>query len=348
MALKTIVQTLAGSILCVAGLFADTPLQTINQELLIDEFYRSNGYPTQDMFGFPGDWEQISTKHAIANLRKYKIKFNDQELPTGTGFIDSNAGYLTYGETKLITNPKQIRYILDHFELLPASFGTFNMNAYVGTFKHGSTKKIIFVEHANRYALENGVVVDTFFNNLTFIASDIIIHDTWAKYLFHKAKHVHSFLQGNPDALKVIRVFGTPNDQFTNQFYNEILPFVDSGEVAIHWSLFSVNHHYDSRGKIFAIYEGVIPEGAPYPPTPAGAWAYNNDFFNPSFNEGGIFPIVKPHHDTVCHTNQALAYSVQYVLQPPFILFKDTSGKYEYVIGVPPDITAFVNSIYVE
>jgi hypothetical protein len=124
---------------------------------------------------------------------------------------------------------------------------------------------------------------------------------------------------------------------------------VTSGEVAIHWSLFSVSAaHYISRGQVYAIYEGVVPEGSSYPATPAGAWAYNNDFYDPTYNIGGILPVAHPHPETTEWANEALEYSVEHILNAPFILYKDTTGAYEYITGLPPDIDAFVNSIAVK
>jgi hypothetical protein len=348
MSRRALFSLLSAAIFSFASLSADTSLQKMNQEELINSFYQGEGYPIEMVFGFPGDWTKVSTKHAKGNFRSYKISFNDSQLVPSRGFIDSNAGYLIYDVDKLITSRKEIDYITKHFKQLPVSYSFLNLNAYAGKFKHDCYQKIVFVDNLKRYAFEGGALYDTDFNNYTFEAADAFIHESWAKYLFHKAKCVHSFLQGNPAAQKVIRVFGTPDDNTTNQFYEEILPYVESGEVAIYWSLFSTQRYNFSRGQIYAIYEGVLPEGAPYPSTPEGAWAFNNDFFDTPDEIGAIPPIVRPRKDTVRWATDALIYSTKYIIETPFILYRDTSGNNEYIVGVPPDIDAFVDSIYVQ
>ncbi len=346
MILKKILAFLASVAFCSSSLSANDGLK-LEKENATSTFYI--------LFGYPFLWQKLTLKPAISNIEKFTIRFSDPTLPQATGvsrgLMDSGAGYWGFG-SHLITNKSTLQTILNTFEQLPPSYGVWNLVAYAGKLPPHELSEIIFVDNQNQYAIRGGLLFGFNFNNLTFYAADAFIHQDWATFLYGKMKKISAFLQGDPSAPKTIYALGLPDDDpqgeaITNVFYNEILPYVNAGKVKIFWALASLNWTLkpSSRGKVYAIYEGKVPEGAPYPHTPAGAWAYNEDNFDQTTETGAILPIVNPTEKTIQLANEALEFSVPYGPEAPMLFYKNLEGIPDYVIGVPPDIKAFVNNI---
>ncbi len=334
-----------GCVLCINSLQGDDLLKLEKENWIQSNLYLFKGYPFH--------WQKVSLKQAIANVEKYTIRFDDKSLPQATGYsrglMETGGGFFGLG-SDLITDKSLIGTITQTFEQLPQAYGIYNLIAYAGKLPKKELSEIIFVDEQNRYAIRGGEVFDFEFDLLTFIAADTFIRQDWATFLYRQAQKLSVFLQGDPSAPKTIYAYGTPDDfqfTFTNAFYNEILPFVESGKVKIWWSLTSINPYIQSasRGKVFAIYEGKVPEGAPYPHTPAGAWAYNEDNFDQATLTGAILPIVNPNEKTIQFANAALGFGAAYAIDIPMLFYINTQGVPDYFTGLPPDIQAFVDSI---
>jgi hypothetical protein len=124
-------------------------------------------------------------------------------------------------------------------------------------------------------------------------------------------------------------------------------PFVDAGQLSIHWMMISIDVKLTSKGVALAIYDGKAPK--PYPRTPTGAFEYDEDFFDIVNEYGGLAPQVKASFEAINIFNRNQQFFIsQTEVQSPFIIYKNAQGQASYLPGLPSDPTAFFNSLFVE
>lgn len=283
----------------------------------------------------------VETKSFTANLLEYEATFGDHRLPKQKGFVDADGRYVILG-SKIITSQTKIKELLANSNLLPHRFNIFNLLPY--ELNSRPNKQILYVDKKKRYAVLEGSV--TSITTDTFQAANTFIPEDLANYLYSQRYSTGSFLQGSAKAPKTIFVYNEPNCPFCRDLYDGLKPFVDSGELSIHWNPITFIHP-NSRRKAWAILDGNVPGGADFEHTPAGALAYNEEFFmNP--DEGGIPPTRHPSYDaTVILNRNEQFFFVTGFTGTPFLIFKNIQGQAEYLQGVPSNLTDFVNNLFV-
>ncbi len=358
MVFRRFVWNLVGFLFVSTGIFAQSPAVDAVNEFLLNT-------------GWASIWDEVNVKPAVANLQSYVVLYSDRTVENQKGFVDKRGRYVTVGG-ELITDPKEIAFIKKTFTLLAPQYSEYNLNTYAGKFKPSSLSQIVFVDRNNRYALKNATVLDTNTQlNVTFNAADANIYEDWAQFLFNQKKKIYSFPQGRKNAPRELLVLGDPNCPFCHWLYAMFLPFTQSGELVIHWSLYA-REQEDSRGKVLAIYDADLPPNTQFPSTPSGAFDYNSQGFielpSPGAGYlgyalgGAISPTLHASSKAIRRANQAQAFSCKYdiggydsaFLGIPIVYYRtmDGSFKYAYSDGLPfiDDLTTqeFVDSLYVK
>lgn len=285
----------------------------------------------------------VETEKFTANLLEFEATFRDHRLPKQKGFVDADGRYVILG-SKIITSQTKIKELLANSTLLPHRFNIFNLLPY--ELNSSPNKQILFVDKKKRYAVLGGQVTNPITFHGTFQVANTFIPVDLANYLYSQRYSTGSFLQGSAKAPKTIFVYNEPNCPICRDLYDGLKPFVDSGELSIHWNPITFIHP-NSRGKAWAILDGDVPGGADFDHTPAGALAYNEEFFmNP--DEGGIPPTRHPSYDaTVILNRNEQFFFVAGFTGTPFIIFKNIQGQAQYLQGLPTNFTDFVNNLFV-
>lgn len=301
----------------------------------------------QQYWDFPFSNSVVYTKPFLDNLFEFEDFFSDPLLPNQKGFVDINGLYVI-SASKIETDHKYILHLRNTLTSLPPFFNINNLQAFVGKTKFSPFKQVVYIDMDNHYAVIGGAVGPqfNFYSNVNFMVADAFIPNDQADFLYSIRNTLGSFLTGSTKAPKTIYVMGEPNCPFCNMLYTETKPFVDAGELSIHWFLtYFINE--TSQGKCWAILDGRVPKGAHYPHTPEGAFNYNEDNFGPGDN-GGIPPITNPSFEANTSVNRNEQFLVDFSpFGTPFIIYKNAQGQPAYSNGGPSDINAFIDSIYV-
>lgn len=278
---------------------------------------------------------------------------------------------------QLITNSAQLNVLERLSYPLGTSYDLFTGNKQInlkGYIVQG-TPSTLFINTSNSYGVMNADIADNgvnsdntettlsgFFQTGTGYIDYNMLANYYSSYssliaqLYNLANNGNygTFIEGNPHAPKTILVFGEPNCPYCNSFYTLTKPYVNSGQLQIHWSLISFINA-DSRGKVLAILMGDVPAGSHYPHTPAGAFAYNEDNFTQGSDDGGGISAILPNQASsaaITASNNAdyfahsrLDFYNLSLPTTPTILYQDTNGRYQIKLGVPQNIQAFINSI---
>lgn len=281
----------------------------------------------------------VKTKPFIDNILKYKAVIEDPTVCPTYGYVDRNGLYMTYG-SKFVTNRKEILCILSKaIEQLP--FSQFNIDTYI--VKINGFKTVVFVDNQYRYLFYGGQVFDSNLDPVTFLISDLVIPNDYAKLSWNKAQCLTYLLQGSRNACKSMVVLGEPNCPACNDLYNATLPYIMSGELNIYWTLISFIDN-TSRGRIFSIWDGKVPHKTFFPKTSLGAFVYNETFFTD--DTGGIPPSENPSKCAIKAANLSEILWLKYLFgSAPIILFINTTGCPQYMIGVPAPITDLLGMI---
>ena len=307
----------------------------------------------------------VEEKSPIGNLVPYKSTFSDPTLLTQNGYVDIAGNYLLIG-SEVTTNASRISEIINHGTQLPPVpmlSPYFNLQPYAIARENGQGQEIAWVDMENQYAIIGGAVWDiNAYVSITFAAGNLFIPQDLANYLWSQRKEMGTFLAGNKKAPKTIYIITGPSAGIGNALYQGFKPFVESGELSIHWGLsyfLSNPGGIASRGQILAILDGKAPKGFGYPQTPAGAFAYNEDLFFTFMGmvgvgplPGGIEPIVKGSFEAINISNRTFQFWITQMPQHMIIVYQNAAGVASYLVvqGMPNppaiDYQAFVNNVF--
>jgi len=286
---------------------------------------------------------KVETEKFIENLRSFEASFNNQFLPEQKGFVDAGGRYMIVG-SEIINMPLKMRELISKSTPLPMHTHIFNLLAY--ELNTPPQKKILFVDKNDRYVILGGQVINMITGKDTFSLANIFIPHDLANFLYSQRNTTGSFLQGKTNARKTIFVFNEPNCPMCRDLYEGLKPFVNSGELSIHWNPITFISP-TSRGKAWAILDGDVPNGADFDHTPAGALAFNEEnFINPE--TGGIPPTRHPTDEAAIMLNRNEQFFLVAGLPgTPFIIYKNINDIPAYLFGLPSNFADFVDNVFV-
>jgi hypothetical protein len=340
----SLLKKLLSSLLLVVALCRSTGVYADDQASIeyVQDFYSlfMNIDPTQ---------VNVELEPLFDNLLCFEATFAP-EIRVGLqkGIVDDGGNYVIF-DADLTSNPKEIQKLLNtttRFATGQLGSNDFlNLLAYVGP-----EGQLYYIDSANRYALLYGQIID--FNSNYFSSINVYLgqfNDLSSPlpavgpspFPYKQAKCWATFRQGRADAPKTIYVLGDPNCPFCHYFYEGLKPYVDSGELSIHWG-FVTFVQTNSRGKAWAIFDGDTPPDTGYPATPQGAFDYNEDNFDLINEEGGIPPTNTPSKQAIRaltkDLNDASAVGLPGI---PYVIYKNTSGQTTVSIGSVPTPSSY-------
>ncbi|WP_419420472.1 hypothetical protein ACNVED_04010 [Legionella sp. D16C41] len=301
----------------------------------------------------------VTTTPYLFNLQRFTATFPlNLTLPPQTGLTNDRGEYMILGGT-IITDGNEINRLINSSTRIPFSSSDPTLSNDIGNLLAYQTAnyQIIFIDKDLRYAVVGGQTIGTgpsFQTTFSVYANNLpgtsygSLGQFPANFPYSLLGSLDSFLQGN--STKTAYVFVEPNCPICHEFYQNIKPYIDSNQISIHWIL----THFisdSSQGKAWAILDGRVPVGSGYPPTPVGAWMYNEDYFNVNTPEniggGGIPAITNPTPSAVQGLNINEQFFLQYtgIIGVPMIVYIDTAGQPQVLVGPPGDYNLFVNNI---
>lgn len=198
-----------------------------------------------------------------------------------------------------------------------------NLVGFLVHFKNSPTNQaIIYADKRGRYLLM-GDIINAKGNNITVEATQKLIHDPLIDEAYYNLKDTHSIYQGKPDAKHLISILIDPNSSLFPLQYQNLITYIDKGDLAVRWILVSYLKPYNDT-RAAAILQSK---------NPVAALALNAKNYNYNSETGGVAPIkhvkAKTKKELVDNWNFMQKYKFS---ATPVIFMKTDTGKI-YVMG---------------
>ncbi|MFN3234147.1 MAG: thiol:disulfide interchange protein DsbG [Gammaproteobacteria bacterium] len=222
----------------------------------------------------------------------------------------------------------------DQLSIVKEFPGPDNLQGFVLKPKVG-TPIIMFADKEGKYAIF-GNVFNPNGNSITSQAHDKYVQPLIAKTIFNNLPKTTQFLQGNNDAKYKMVVVADPNCIACHMLYDAMQTHIQKGELQVKWVLVDYVKP-SSPGKAAAILTAKDP---------AKAMADNEAGYQAKTEEGGIKPL-NPIPEEI---KKQLKANMQFFSESglnatPTIIYKDQNGQYQFISGVPRDVSVFLQKV---
>ena len=193
---------------------------------------------------------------------------------------------------------------------------------------------VVYTTNSGNYVL-NGELIDKDGANLTTQYSQRYIPPPDLSKLVAALEQDPTLVdEGDPKA-PPLYVFADPNCIYCNKLWNDIRPFVDSGQVCIHWVMVSfLKQSSDGRATAILAAKDRL-----------AAFTLDESKFDKAHEEGGIPPLepmpVEIHGALMTHGTVMFGAGGQ---GTPFMVYR-SGGNWYGVEGSPTDLKSFVGGL---
>jgi thiol:disulfide interchange protein DsbG len=199
---------------------------------------------------------------------------------------------------------------------------------------YGGRTVVVYTTSSGNYVL-NGELVDKDGNNLTTQYAKRYIAPPDLTKLVATLQQDPALVDEGDTKAPPLYVFADPNCIYCNRFWNDLRPFVQAGQVRVHWAMVSFLKQ-SSAGRATAVLTAKDR---------LAALTLDESKFDKANEEGGIPPVdpmpVDVRGALVTHGNEMGGAGGQ---GTPFLVFR-TGDKWYTLEGLPSDMKAFVSGL---
>ncbi|MES2203704.1 MAG: thiol:disulfide interchange protein DsbG [Pseudomonadota bacterium] len=236
---------------------------------------------------------------------------------------------------EVTANPQELALIKkigqDKLTVLNSFPGPGNLHGFV-LQPVGGQPMIMYVDDRGEYAVY-GTVINKEGENLTEEDTEKYVKKYTALKIADNLAETTPIKEGSDDAPYKLIVVADPNCSACNYSYNAMKPFIDKGELQVHWILV----HFvrpDSEAKAAAIMSAKDP---------GKAMAENEAGFDMKTEEGGIAPmtnIPQPLKDELAGNMKFMQDTG--ISSTPTLIFHTKAGELKFIAGAPSDMGEFL------
>lgn len=196
---------------------------------------------------------------------------------------------------------------------------------------------VVYADKDGQYMIV-GAVIDKDGVNLVQKDTMKYIQPQIAKAAYDALPETQSFIEGNPKAKHVMYAVVEPNCSICHRLYEQVGPFIKSGDLAVHWIMVDFLNQ-TSKGKAAAIMQSK---------NPGEAWAYNEAHFDLATENGGAKPTTKILPETLKKLQANWKFMQKFGFPgTPVVLYKDISGQPQLIMGpiVGKDVKTVIDTM---
>ena len=277
------------------------------------------------------------------NLNRFTAHFDPTlKINNQRGLVDSDGAFIINGEGPVITkNPTQIATLLANSTPFPiGDFGSTtlgNLLCYTNDYN-----AIYYIDSSSRYAVIRGQATSPFFIPSTSSSYFSLFPASFASGIipsntpYDVAKCWDGFWWGCKSAPKKLYTLSDPNCPTCHDLYTGLKSYVESGQVAVHWSMIGLVKP-NSRNKAWQITDAKCPEKA---------FIYNEENFDTTTEEGGLPGIDNPSKKAIdTFSDNSVQFCIWDNFGIPYSVYKNSLDQTFIQLATPNDFQFLVDNI---